>query len=289
MEPFKAMEDKAMEAIHLMSTSKDVHVIRELALLARTQFEQVLTASNNHAASPNLIFHLGLACSMLKDWKATEECMFTVLQHDPGLVPAKRYLADAFHAQHKYMEAVHYYDEFFNDFPKYYGRAIRDDGTIPDLVGNATTVDSESILADVVFSRGKSYFAMKEYGSDFAKEDFKAVVRMNAKHKAHSLLFLGMLEFRGKDYWKAIKYFDLALQTGPAHWAMYKERADAWRALGKEERALDDERHADLLKRQLHWSNQIESKQEHDVIPEFKIDRYLEGAAITQPDGKSMR
>ena len=101
------------------------------------------------------------------------------------------------------------------------------------------------------------------------------MVRLGAKHKANALHFLGIAESKGGDHWKAIKYFDLALQTGPATWYMYKARADAWRALGKESRAEDDERHAHVLKRHLHWTHQTESH-DQEPKPEFDMKPYLE-------------
>ena len=280
---FSHLEAQATELLTQASRSTDVHVLRELATNARELYEQYLEATGNHGATSDVLFHLGLTCGMLHDHEAQIECFLPALFLDEGLVPAKRYLADAFQALGRHPEAIHYYDEYFNDFPRYYGRLVDDSGDI-EVGGAKYNLTSEAVFADTVFSRGRSYFAMDNLGIDSAKEDFKAVVRINGKHKANSLYYLGLAEFKGKDYWKSIKYFDLALQTGPAAWFMYKGRADSWRALGKEDRAEDDERQAHILRRQKHWDHQLDSTPKD--MPAFDESEYLNPENFVHNRGK---
>lgn len=274
---FEHLERQASDVLTQATSSGDVHIIRELATHARELYEQYLVATGNHGATPGVLFHLGLACGMLHDYESQIECLRVALLRDEGLIPAKRYLADAFQALGRHPEAVHYYDEYFNDFPRYYGRLVNDNGDI-EVGGAKYNMTSESILADTVFNRGRSYFAMGTLGIDAAKEDFKAIVRLNGKHKANSLYYMGLAELQGKDYWKSIKYFDLALQTGPSAWFMYKGRADAWRALGKEDRAEDDERQAHVLRRQRHWDHELDSTVRS--TPEFDEAKYIHQGSI---------
>lgn len=268
------LEERAILAIMRMASTTDIHVMKEEAQAARDDFEEYLGATHNYGATSNVLFHLGLACRVLKDWQATYECMMTALDMDSNLIPAKRYVAEALQGMGKHPEAIHYFDEFFNDFPKYYSRVAGPGGTMTNVDGTTTKANSESILADVVFARGRSYFSMKEFGTTTAKEDFKSVIRLGSKHKANALLYLGLLEARDRDYWKAIKYYDLALQYGPASWLMYKNRADAWRALGKEERADEDEKHASLHKRHLHWTHQMDNRTA-EPTPDFDMSPYM--------------
>lgn len=283
MSLYEPLERQALEVLLEASKARDVHVIRELSTQAREMYERYLQETNFHGATPSVAFHLGLACGLLKDFSSQIECMLYTLSVDDTIVPAKKYLADAFQALNKHMEAVHYYDEYFNDFPRYYSRLVDDQGNMKTEGGDSINLNSEMMLADVVFSRGRSYFAMGKYGIDAAKEDFKAVIRLGSKHKANALYFMGLAESQGKDYWKAIKYFDLSLKTGPATWMMYKGRSDAWRALGKEDRADEDERHADVLKRQLHFSHQVESTVREEP-PEFNVDEYLQPSRVLRPE-----
>ena len=284
---YRDLEEVANIHLKNAATSRNVHQMREEAQAARDKFEELLAASGNHGASPNVLFHLGLACEMLKDWSCTVEAMTAALQMDAGLVPAKRHLAEALQALQRHPEAIHYFDEFYNDFPRYYGRLADSQNQMTTETGEKIDMDGDGMLADVVFSRGRSYFAMGHYGLPSAKEDFKSVYRLNGKQKASALYFLGQCEQIDKDYWKAIKYYDLALKTGPAKWFMYKGRADAWRALGKEDRADSDERAAHVLKRELHWEHQLGSSPA-DPLPEFSLDPYLDPSAIKLPKSKTM-
>lgn len=279
---FEPLERKASETLQKATQARDIHTNRELATRARELYDQYLEATGNHGATSSVLFHLGLACGMLQDHASQVECLFAALEKDEGLIPAKRYLADALQQLGRHPEAIHYYDEYFNDFPRYYARIADDNGSI-ESGGSTFNLPSEDILADTVFSRGRSYLAMGKYGIDVAKEDFKAVVRLDGKHKANSLYYLGIAEFQGKaDMWKAIKYFDLALKTGPAAWYMYKGRSDAWRALGKEDRAEDDERLAHVLRRQKQWDGEVDSTI-RTPEPEFDFTPYINPDNISHP------
>lgn len=279
---FSHMENAAFEYIKIASMSKTVHDMREYAQKARDELEALLQATGNHAVTSSVLFHLGLACEMLEDWSSVVEALAVALDMDPGLVPAKRHLADALQRLQRHPEAIHFYDEFYNDFPSYYGRLTDTNNEMTSETGEKVKVEGDAMFLDVVFARGRSYLALGEYGLISAKEDFKTVYRFNGKHKANSLYFLGLCEFQEKDYWKSIKYFDKALQVGPASWFMYKGRADAWRALGKEDRADDDERQAHILKRELHWAHKLGNSTK-EQLPEFSMQSYISEDSFVLP------
>jgi tetratricopeptide (TPR) repeat protein len=271
---FNHLKISASEALNKATRTTNVHEVREYAQLARDLYEQYLTATGNHDLTSDLLFHLGIVNSMLRDFNAAIETLMTALHLDENLIPAKKYLADAFQSSNRHFEACHYYDAYFNDFPRYYGKLVDSEGYMDAGNGQKVKVEFDSILVDITFARGRSYFALGEQCLQTAKEDFKMVVRLDRHHKADALYFLGRAEHLSKDYWKAIKYFDLALQTGPATWFMYHGRSEAYRALGKEERANDDEKAANLLKRQLHWTNKADNNI-REPLATFDVKPYL--------------
>ena len=114
-------------------------------------------------------------------------------------------------------------------------------------------MESELVFCDVVLKRGICYFNMQDY--DLATKDLTAVIQINAFFRDMAFHWRGKCEMKLGNWWKVVEDNTEALKINPNLYSAYKDRAEAYRALGKPELAQQDWQQLSVITRDMIWNN----------------------------------
>lgn len=233
--------DKGFEIVSRFKHLKDIYEIKETASEAISVFKEALnTATKEQKAHIN--YGLGLCYNKLGDWEECEQTIKSALELDPDHVPSYELLGEALQMQEKYKEALVWYTQYFEHFPKFYGSKSD---------AQKYSSYSDDILSNLLIKRGVCYFKFGDF--DKAKEDFNAVIKIDTKNVTTAYNWLGKIAMANAKWWDAVDYNTKAIERNPKSISAHNDRFIAYDALNRKEEAEHDRRMTNLLQREMTW------------------------------------
>eukprot|EP01128_Nolandella_sp_AFSM9_P001682 TRINITY_DN1195_c0_g1_i1.p1 TRINITY_DN1195_c0_g1~~TRINITY_DN1195_c0_g1_i1.p1 ORF type:complete len:383 (+),score=95.95 TRINITY_DN1195_c0_g1_i1:48-1151(+) len=189
----------------------------------------------------NIHYGITKGYQRLMDWKNCLKHGKKALYHDENFVPVYEVMGEACMMTSQWKKALGWFSKFFDTFPEYYSA----------FGEYSKELNSEHILAGVLFKRGVCYFNIHDYVC--AAGDWNGVIELGGPHVDKAYSWLGKIAFGRARYHESLAMLNKAIEINPESIKAYSDRSMVHDILGKTKEADDDRRQFNLLRSKLIW------------------------------------